>query len=47
MDFEKLKAVIEASPLGASIYSITRGKRIYSNSKSQLQNSIITQTFPP
>lgn len=34
MDFDKLRAAVDLSPFGASIYSITRGRRIYSNQKT-------------
>jgi len=34
MDFDKLRAVVDASPLGASIYSMTRDVRVYSNKKT-------------
>lgn len=34
MDFDKLRAVVDVSPLGASIYSVTRDKRVYSNKKT-------------
>ncbi len=34
MDFDKLRAVVDVSPLGASIYSVTSDQRVYSNKKT-------------